>query len=138
MVAQVPGKQTVPRAEVWAMRQLLLLVPDCPLTAYTDASYVHAGCCGKRAKMLQGLNGDLWDLLYQALDARRVPASVCKVKAHLGGKHAADGTIELAHLLGNAAADEAAGAAAERWRSPGPRIASASSCWASVSTVAKA
>ncbi len=53
---QVPGKQTVPRAELWGGIQTLIRAhPDWDIDLGIDASYVTKGCTN-RAKLSSGSN----------------------------------------------------------------------------------
>ena len=79
--SQVPGKQTVPRSEVFAGAQTLKLLAGGSVDRWhCDASYVVAGA---RAVELtsKGPNGDLWVPLKSQLDRMGLDAPV-KIRAH--------------------------------------------------------
>ncbi len=57
----VPGTQTVPRAELWALRHVLNLMEGLrQYTVYIDAQYVLNGLQSRSRHYSQGSNGDLW------------------------------------------------------------------------------
>ena len=61
---QVPGEQTVPRAETWAAIVLMTrLNSNAVARLGIDAAYVTLGA-GNRLKLVKGKNGDLWELFF--------------------------------------------------------------------------
>ena len=109
----VPGKQTVPRAELGAYYRAVKALdaagtpPSVGVTV--DASYVVGGvvldAAGVGKREASG-NGDLWRLAYAT--SRR---TALKCKSHLAPEDAAAGRTSALDLAGNALADAAAGAA---------------------------
>ena len=84
LYATVPGRQTVPRAELHTAVQVLKRAPNHTVlpTLYIDASYVTKGCANGWGDK-GGTNDDLWKD-YWSLRARRGPvANVVKTKAHV-------------------------------------------------------
>ena len=81
MHSHVPGVQTVPRAELWALYQLLKRQdPNVHIQYYIDASYVvRAAKSTQTAAYTNGTNGDLWSRVYQLLHA---PVSYTHLRAH--------------------------------------------------------
>ncbi len=111
VMGQVPGKQTVPRAEIWA---LVLAVGASPklhdIEVGVDASYVVGGCT-KEALMACSINGDLWSSLFGLVAGRGGTVSVRKVESHLVDKGVARivACSPIAgDVVGNALADTAA------------------------------
>ena len=116
---QVPGEQTVPRAEVWAAVVLISRIhPNAVGRIGIDAAYVVDGVA-KRARLEKGKNGDLWSLFFALLDLRTAELGIAKVWSHIEG--VADlaikaGEAQLCDIIGNALADEAAAIAAKLLR----------------------
>ena len=85
----VPGKQTIPRAELWAVICLAAKVPD----GHKCKVYVDSQCTvnglrnldnGKTMKKLQkGDNGDLWRLMSNIRKEKGIELEVIKVKSHV-------------------------------------------------------
>ena len=76
MGGQVPGKQTVPRAELWgAIKVLELAETQDPIDLGIDAAYVTNGVT-KMAQLVEGENGDLWSILYRLINQRTGPTSI--------------------------------------------------------------
>ena len=116
---QVPGRQTAPRAELWGAIQTLLRVDSwVDIDLGIDAAYVTKGVTNRRS-LESSLNGDLWSLLFGLIDERTVSTNIFKVDSHLeekGPKVIQNRDIRFDHLVGNALADEVAGAAAEKFK----------------------
>ncbi len=121
--AAVPGKQTVPRAELWAAAWATELGsdekaeegPGYALDVRADAAYVVNGFAStvSQAKLARGRNGDLWERLKQGVEARTGTVTISKVKAHLSPTDMfSDHRLSIADFLGNHLADACAGAAA--------------------------
>jgi hypothetical protein len=68
---QVPGKQSVPRAELrGAVQTLIRADPNVEIEIGIDASYVTNGV-HQRDALCNGANGDLWSMLFEVLDERQ-------------------------------------------------------------------
>ena len=75
---QVPGEQTVPRAETWAANVLLTRVNSNAVARVgIDAAYVVNGV-ENRHKLVKGRNGDLWGLFLQASTSELLRAALQK------------------------------------------------------------
>ncbi len=119
LAAEVPGRQTVPRAEIWGAALLVCAAPrEGPFEIVLDAAYVAKGL-GSRGDLLRSPNGDLWSMLYNVIDGRNGPVAVSTVKSHVIdedvpgivlGKHRQD------HVVGNELADAAAEAGASLFK----------------------
>ena len=82
LFAKVPGNQTVPRAELYALLQTIVrMKDDIEYTVYVDASYVLNGLTSRTKHYSQGTNGDLWTRLYEASKTKQVIYR--KVKSHV-------------------------------------------------------
>ena len=82
LFAQVPGNQTVPRAELCALYHLLIqMKDDIAYTVYIDASYVLNGLTSTTRHYSQGTNGDLWTKMYQVTNKKQV--TYLKAKSHV-------------------------------------------------------
>ena len=67
---EVPGRQTVPRAELWGAIQTLACAHDTsPIELGIDAKYVTGGARAC-AELCGGANGDLWCILDDLIAAR--------------------------------------------------------------------
>ena len=96
---QVPGEQTVPRAELWAA---IVLMTRCNANAVArfgiDAAYVTQGV-GNRQKLVKGSNGDLWDIFFIILDMRTCRNQLLQGGfAPRGGRNTSSGREVRAHL----------------------------------------
>ena len=81
--SQVPGRQTVPRAELRGATQILNRVDEkSNIQIPTDAKYVTSGIV-HRGDLEQGPNGDLWSILFQLIDERSGVTDVINAKSHL-------------------------------------------------------
>ena len=111
MGGQVPGRQTTPRAELWAAIQFLSRASTGSYVEIgIDASYVTRGVI-RRNQLAKGENGDLWSLFFQLIDEREGATHLYKIKSHLedqGESAITEGLISSAHMLGNSLADAAA------------------------------
>ena len=63
LVSKVPGNQTVPRPEAWAVSEVLQVDRrKTPLTIVTDATYVIKGFLDyNRCRYMKGSNADIWE-----------------------------------------------------------------------------
>ena len=108
---QVPGKQSVPRAELWgAIQTLCSADPDIDIDLGIDAAYVTNGVTNC-TKLSAGSNGDLWSILYTILQYRTGTTNLFKVKSHLdkeGPKAIQERRINFLDLAGNYLADAVA------------------------------
>jgi len=81
-----PGKQTVPRAELWAAAEAIKASRHIETSIVIDASYVVKGMANIESvaePLVAGrANGDLWVQLRAAVAARTAPLHVHKVKSH--------------------------------------------------------
>ncbi len=70
-MSKVLGKQTVPRAEAWALYNVIKSWHGLMrITIVVDATYVTNGFKpGNRAAFRRGTNGDIWTLIYDRWDA---------------------------------------------------------------------
>ena len=105
---QVPGEQTVPRAELWAA---IVLMTRCNANAVArfgiDAAYVTQGV-GNRQKLVKGSNGDLWDIFFIILDMRTAETNFYKVASHLeevGTQGVEEKFAHICDVIGNALVD---------------------------------
>ena len=116
MGGEVPGAQTVPRAEAWAATALLSKVhANAVARLGIDASYVVDGV-SKRQRLEKGKNGDIWLLFFALLQYRTADLGVAKVTSHLeevGTQAVMEQYAFLCDIIENALADEAATIAAE-------------------------
>ena len=82
----MPGRQTVPRAELWKAIQVLSRVDEkTNIQIPIDAKCVTRGI-KHRSELEQGPGGDLWSILFQLIDGRSGFPDVIKVKSHFGGR----------------------------------------------------
>ena len=123
ILADVPGKQSVPRAETWAGSVALRACPSNVTKWWCDASYTTSGTSTADAvdARTKSANGDVWCALRQAMQCKGLEAAT-KVKAHrtlaeVDGVHF---TFDM--YFGNALADIAADLAAGRWQENVPVI----------------
>ena len=114
---QVPGRQTVPRAELWGAIQILSRKDEkSSIQIPTEAKYVMRGVI-HRGDLEQGPSGDLWSILFQLIDERSGVTDVIKVKSHLeddGPSVITQNKIGFDHMLANSLADVVAEEAATR------------------------
>ena len=83
ITTKVPGRQTVPRAEAWAVRQVLWRWHgNKPLKIITDALYVVKGFLPyNRAAYMKGTNADIWKEIYDQMDRMAVKPTIHNKKA---------------------------------------------------------
>ena len=100
----MPGRQTVPRAELWGAIQILSRVDGkTNIQIPIDARYLTRGI-KHRGDLEQGPNGDLWSILFQLIDGRSGVTDVIKVKSHLedaGPSVIKQNKIAFHHMLAN-------------------------------------
>ncbi len=112
----VPGRQTVPRAELWSACAVGELVPsDVPVRLLADASYVvdTAADDSRLNRARRAANGDLWSRFAACRESRSSAMNVRKVEAHAPPGEVLNGLRDFDKYIGNHIADAAAGAAAE-------------------------
>lgn len=112
MASKVLGRQTVPRAEIWAVSMVLLVWGGTyDLTIITDASYTDQGMDDiARRKNSRGPKRDIWRLIYAELDSKPGGGilSVVKVKSHIDGGQAYCRNTPFRHIVVNELVDFAA------------------------------
>ena len=113
----MPGRQTIPRAEMWGAIQILSSVNEkSNIQTPIDAKYLAIGIV-HRGDLEQGPNGDLWSILSQLIDERSGVPDVIKVRSHLedvGPSVITQNKIGFHHMLANSLADVVAEEAANR------------------------
>ena len=112
LATSVPGKQTVPRAELYGLVKAAEVASKLhPTGILCDSAYAVRGSQAfSTDKLLDSYNGDLWEE-YGAVVHGRV--QVQKVRTHAEHEVLAGG-IEVEAYLMNAVADAAADAAADK------------------------
>ena len=114
LFSQVPGRQTVPRAETWAGAQAIKEARQKVSLWWCDASYTVSGALqSSRPSRCAGANGDVWCALDAQLRASPDLPGASKIKAHQSLECVHNGKLTFAQYLGNGLADVAAGVAAE-------------------------
>ena len=117
------GRQTVPKAEMFALIALLQLalachgphwVPDEDYVCISDCQYLVNGFHNGRHQTSQGLNGDLWSRLWELVDLLHGKVKVHKVAAHCSASDIVNHHITLEDAIGNSTADALATIAAEQ------------------------
>ena len=85
MTTHVPGKQRVPSAETWAVKDLIKKWPGAkPLTIVADASYIVKGFLShSREAYLKWSNGDFWNTIYKRDEAVTIKPAVAKIRNHV-------------------------------------------------------
>ena len=79
---QIPGRQTVPRAELWRAIPVLSRVDEkAHIQLPSGAMYVTKGVT-HGCETEQKPNGDPWSTLFQLIDERTGPTDIFKVKSH--------------------------------------------------------
>jgi hypothetical protein len=118
MSTLVQLRQSVPRAEVWAIASALNQgAVTGKVDVRPDASYAVDGIVGDegaRSRRRQGANGDVWEALDQAVDENEAVVEVKRVPAHAEMRDLVAGAVSVEDYIGNALADAAAGAVAYR------------------------
>ena len=111
MYSKVPGRQTVCRAEAWALHNVIDAWPgNYALEIIVDATYSLSGMdLIKRSKHLKGANADIWISLYAILEHKKLYPLTIKVKSHANSVEAHTFGHTIAMLALNELADAAAG-----------------------------
>ncbi len=115
VLGEVPGRQTVPRAELTGAELILNEAAPGRPALWSDASYVVSGAAASGPRLealLTGANGDLWGALFDVFDPEEHPA-VGKVKGHRSISAVLEGRLSIEAYVGNHLADAAADAAAQ-------------------------
>ena len=90
--SKVPGRQTVQRADIWAVLMALMVWGGSyDLEIIMDASYTVDGMQHlARTKNSRGPNRDIWSLIYSEMDKKHVAGLliIAKVKSYIHGKQA--------------------------------------------------
>ena len=86
--SKVPGRQSVPRAELWGLLHVLRrMQTGRSYTVYIDAAYVIRGLGDRSSLYAAGTNGDLWVLVFAELSRLEAVANgglnFVKVKSHV-------------------------------------------------------
>ena len=83
LFSRVPGRQTVPRSELWALLTLMRRMrTQGSYKVYIDASYVINGLQAKTKNYSKGNTGDIWTRIFAELD-RIGDVEAIKVKSHV-------------------------------------------------------
>ena len=122
--SSVPGRQTVPRAELVGWIGGNELNPMVPCRS--DSLHVVKGVSSlsdiadaDSSPLLRHSNYDLWRIAYKALEESHAPPPI-KVKAHTTLEQVAEGSVSVQDYIGNGMADALAGAAAFLAAEPSP------------------
>ena len=109
-------KQTVPRAELYALVMIVRSLPfGASIRIGVDAKYLMQGFSRDRSLGASGANGDLWDQYFSILSSNHLSVQFFNVKSHLGYDDIVAGRISVTDLVGNEAADAFAGRGAKLW-----------------------
>ncbi len=117
LASEVPSRQTVPRAELWATNLVAERAqPETTCVNKADANYVVQNweVASRREKVMATMNGDLWDRLQGTTKERDVDLTIHKVDAHIAPEEVLNKGLSVEDFVGNHLADAAAVAAAER------------------------
>jgi ribonuclease HI len=118
LFSRVPGRQTVPRAELWALFKLLeRMSHGVSYRVYIDAQYVLNGLANRGKHYSEGSNGDIWTRIYDILSERMSDdIEFIKIKSHLDtpSKYVLHQPSVEGHIL-NELADAAATAATKHF-----------------------
>jgi len=146
-VGRPPGRQTVPRAELWGAIQAIMGTAAVRTTLLLDATYVLRGIAGitavPPAVLAKRPNADLWRQAQAAVEGRFRSIDFKKIKSHPKDHHFRDPVFsELPRGAwgANAAADHLADEAAARAQVPAEVVADYAAmeekAWAIVQRVA--
>ena len=78
-----PGKQTVPRAELWAaIMAAQAAAYEQHISLHIDAAYVVKGLqhVHRQEALRCNANGELWDILIELIEAKKLKVTTVKVK----------------------------------------------------------
>ena len=96
----LPEKQTVPRAEMWALYRCLKALSKVPQVEQPHHAQVHTDCSVVHKAFLKGPNtrhgpnGEIWDLIWDAYSI--ITAQGCRVTVHKLTSHAIEKGIAQA------------------------------------------
>ena len=117
----LPGfKQTVPRAELYAVIALLRLRPPGSFTRIgVDCKYIVTGCLRSPALVASKDNADLWEEYFLLISNKSLEVQIFKIfRSHCGLEDIASGRISVQDFLGNTCADAFARRGADAWAYP--------------------
>lgn len=116
--ANVPGRQTVPRAEDWGLLQAMWRMQrHTTYTLVVDASCLLNAMRTQSKWYSEGRNGDLWSRVFKENALRSAPLNLFKAKSHI--KDDEEWTrhdMNNKKFILNEAADAGANAAAEKFK----------------------
>ena len=101
----LPGKQTVGRAELWA---LLFLMNSAPgdIVVYIDCQPIYRRWkAGRRSCIVGTAMGDLWQMFWQSFDQRVGSLTLHWIPSHFTTKQVEAGEISMGAYVANHAAD---------------------------------
>ena len=113
--SSTPGRQTVPRAEVWAaIMAAHAAAHGQRISLHIDAAYVVKGLqqVHRQEALRCGTNGDIWDTFIELIETKKLTVTTFKMKSH-AETQVLRGEVDLEHYLGNFLADGGAEVAAE-------------------------
>lgn len=114
LFATIPGRQTVPRAGLWALIQLIKHIqwPRPQQTNYIDAAYVTQGAT-RISDRQRGRNDDMWRQ-YMQVTEQHGTLDIRKTKSHVNKEQIIARGMNEEEVCVNNGADECAGVAAEK------------------------
>ena len=115
MATGVGGRQTVPNAEAWAIKNALPLGTERNITVLLDAAYVVKGMAADehvRRRMRQSGNGRTWEETYINADKRNGDYKIERTPAHVTADKLVEGDHNIFDFIGNTLADALAGVGA--------------------------
>jgi hypothetical protein len=122
MIGICRGRQTVPRAELWAQCMGTMLSSRTRrVTLGSDAQYCISGADKAHENNRGRINGDLWDAFWAQQGKRAAGFDTRKIKSHMEAQdvcHESCPADLRMHWAANFVADSLADLAAERWRVP--------------------
>ena len=114
----LPGKQTVGRAELWALLFLINPAPGDIVVCIGCQPIYKRWRAGRRPCTVGTAMGDLWQMFWQSLDQRVGSLTLHWVPSHLTTKQVEAGEISMGAYVANHAADLLAAEAASRCQIP--------------------
>ena len=113
--ANIPGRQTVPRAELFGFDLAQRHGSRAIRRHATDASYLVRGYAAQSTEQqkawTEGSNGDMWDLVFPHQD--HLGQGLEKIKAHMSASAVREGVVDfqswLLHTLADIAAEGGVG-----------------------------
>ena len=111
----VPGRQTVPRAEVWALWHVMQRMnKDKDFKLIIDASYLVNAMTSGSKWYSEGVNGDLWARIFDEQKKRSGSIELIKAKSHIKEDDWQRYDMTEEKLVMNEAADATANFATEK------------------------